>query len=82
MSKNPPLAGESLTRALQWDIAIDPSQGTFADSNGLWADQVRNGQSLSLWKAKTFGGMTWVLDIGHLAPLPAGSRAVFNWLND
>jgi len=66
----------------QWDIAIDPSQGTFSASNGLWADQVQNGQSLSLWKAKQFGLMTWVLDIGNLATIPPGSRVTFKWLRD
>lgn len=66
----------------QWDIAIDPSQGTFSATNGLWADQVGNGQSLSLWKAKELAIMAWVLDIGHLEALPAGSRAVFTWWKD
>ncbi len=66
----------------QWDIAIDPSQGQFSAANGLWADQVRNGQSLSLWKAKQFGIMTWVLDIGNLEQLAPGSRVIFEWLRD
>jgi len=66
----------------QWNIAIDPSQGTYSATNGLWADQVRNGQSLSLWKAKELTIMAWVLDIGHLGALPAGSRAVFTWWKD
>jgi hypothetical protein len=66
----------------QWDITIDPSQGTYSATNGLWADQVRNGQSLSLWKAKEFAINAWVLDIGHLGGLSAGSRAVFKWWKD
>lgn len=66
----------------QWDIAIDPSQGTFSASNGLWADQVQNGQALSLWKAKQFGVMTWVLDIGHLEAITPGSRVMFKWWRD
>jgi hypothetical protein len=66
----------------QWDITIDPSQGTFSGVNGLWADQVHNGQVLSLWKAKQFGINTWVLDIGGLEALQPGSRAVFRWLTD
>ncbi|WP_192809803.1 hypothetical protein [Actinomadura rudentiformis] len=49
-------------------------------SNTLWADQVRNGQVLSLWKAKQFKLMFWVLDIGHLDGLLPGTRAVFTWL--
>jgi hypothetical protein len=66
----------------QWDIAIDPSQGTFAASNGLWAQQVLNGQKLNFWKAKAFGISSWVLDLGHLEGLPAGSRTTFSWLRD
>jgi len=66
----------------QWDITIDPSQGTFAASNGLWAGQVKNGQSLAFWKAKGFGVNAWVLDLGHLETLQPGSRVVFTWLQD
>lgn len=66
----------------QWDIAIDPSQGTSSASNSLWAAQVRNNQALSLWKAKTFGIMTWVLDIQNLSPIAPGSRVTFTWLKD
>jgi hypothetical protein len=66
----------------QWDIAIDPSQGISSAGNGLWSDQVGNGQPLSLWKAKEFGVMTWVLDIRNLQTLPPGSRTVFTWVQD
>ena len=66
----------------QWDIIIDPSNGVFSASNGLWADQAHNGQRLSLWKAKELGLMTWVLDIAPLDELPGGSRAVFTWWRD
>jgi hypothetical protein len=66
----------------QWDIPIDPSQGTASSSNTLWADQVKNGQDLSLWKAKEFGIMTWVLDIGHLENVPPGARVTFEWVED
>jgi hypothetical protein len=66
----------------QWDITIDPSQGTSAASNGLWAGQVKNGQSLSFWKAKGFGVNAWVLDLGHLENLPPGSKVTFTWLQD
>ena len=66
----------------QWDITIDPSQGTSAAANGLWAQQVLNGQRLNFWKAKAFGINAWVLDLGHLEGLPAGSRTTFSWLRD
>jgi hypothetical protein len=66
----------------QWDIHIDPSQGIFSASNGLWAHQAKNGQHLSLWKAKQFGIMHWVLDIGGLENIQPGSRVIFTWLQD
>ncbi|MCW6005372.1 hypothetical protein K1W54_12380 [Micromonospora sp. CPCC 205371] len=64
----------------QWDVAIDPSQGTLSATNGLWAHQVDNGQVCSLWKAKEFGLMFWVLDIAGLQALQPGDRAEFRWL--
>jgi hypothetical protein len=66
----------------QWDIAIDPSQGSFSAVNGLWADQVHNGQVFSLWKVKGFGLTFWVLDIGGLGGLRPGDRVDFRWLSD
>ena len=66
----------------QWDINIGPSRGTFAASNGLWAQQVKNGQSLQLWKAGWWGFKYKVLDIGNLGAIPPGSRVVFTWLRD
>jgi hypothetical protein len=66
----------------QWDITIDPSQGSFSASNGLWAHQVKYGQQFSLWKAKQLGINHWVLDFGGLENLQPGSRVVFTWLQD
>ena len=66
----------------RWDIVIDPSQGTFSARNGLWANQVQNGQRLELWKAKTLGFMSQVLSIGNLGALQPGTRVVFRWLQD
>ncbi|WP_327595307.1 hypothetical protein [Streptomyces chartreusis] len=63
-----------------WDITINPSGGVMEAHNGLWTHQVGNGQALSLYKAKQFGLMTWVLDISHLEHLAAGSRVTFTWL--
>lgn len=64
----------------QWDLAVDPSQGVYSATDGLWADQVHNGQVCSLWKAGEFGLMFWVQDIGYLDTLQPGDRAVFHWL--
>ncbi len=66
----------------QWDIYIDPSQGTFSATNGLWAHQIKNGQIFSLWKRKQIGINTWVLDFGGLENLQPGSRTIFTWLQD
>jgi hypothetical protein len=64
-----------------WDINIDPSQGLSRAENGLYADQVHNGQQLSLWKADGIGGKH-VLDIGNLSYLQGGTRVVFTWHQD
>jgi len=64
----------------QWDITIDPSKGTLSAANGLWAHQVDNGQVCSLWKAKEWGLMFWVLDVGGLQAMRPGDRAEFRWL--
>jgi hypothetical protein len=57
----------------QWDIVIDPSKGRFSARNGLWAHQVRNGQSLELWKAGFVGFMYKALEISDLGALEPGS---------
>jgi hypothetical protein len=66
----------------QWDITIDPSQGTSSASNALWAYQVKHGQTLSFWKAKQFGINVWVMDFAGLEALQPGSRVTFTWLQD
>jgi hypothetical protein len=66
----------------QWDIDIDPSRGVFANQNGLWAQQVQNGQHLSLWKAGFWGFKYKVLEIGDLGALAGGDKVVFTWLRD
>ena len=65
-----------------WPIRINPSRGRFEDGNGLWAQQVGNGQRLELWKAGFLGWEYPVLDIGDLGALPPGSRVVITWLED
>jgi hypothetical protein len=66
----------------QWDIDIDPSRGVFANQNGLWAHQVRNGQHLSFWKAGFLGFKYKVLEVGDLGDLVGGDVVVFRWLRD
>lgn len=51
-------------------------------SNGLWADQVRNGQVLTFRKPKFLGIWFDVIDIGFLGDLDPGDRVVFTWRHD
>ncbi|MFC8193146.1 hypothetical protein ACFUMH_15940 [Cellulomonas sp. NPDC057328] len=66
----------------RWDLHVNPSAGRFHANNGLWAHQVRNGQSLELWKAGVLNTGRKVLEIGDLESLPGGSRVVFTWIRD
>ncbi|MGW4056963.1 hypothetical protein ACWEGE_01720 [Amycolatopsis sp. NPDC004747] len=65
-----------------WDIHIDPSQGIYSDSNGLWAQQVHNHQHLTLLKAGFLGVYYQVLVVGDLDAILPGSRVTFRWLTD
>jgi hypothetical protein len=66
-----------------WDIECQ--DGIRTAGNGLWADQVRNGQSLTFKKAKEFGRHQTnnegykLSNLEHLLP---GSRVVFTWIQD
>jgi hypothetical protein len=63
-----------------WDIVAD-GRGASA-SNGLWADQVHNGQVLTFRKAKFLGIMWDVLTMGDLDGLGAGDQVTFRWMKD
>jgi hypothetical protein len=59
------------------------AQGRGASAtNGLWADQVKNGQVLTFRKPKGFGIWYDVIDIGFLGDLDPGDRVVFTWRHD
>jgi len=65
----------------EWAIT---AQGRGASaSNGLWADQVKNGQVLTFRKP-TWGFGIWFdeIDIGFLGDLDPGDRVVFTWRHD
>jgi hypothetical protein len=63
-----------------WEIR---AQGRGASAtNGLWADQVHNGQILTFRKPKGFGVWHDVIEIGFLGDLDPGDRAVFIWRRD
>jgi len=64
----------------QWEIR---AQGRGASAtNGLWADQVHNGQVLTFRKPKFLGIWTDVIQIGFLGDLDPGDRVVFTWRRD
>ena len=64
----------------QWAIT---AQGRGASaSNGLWADQVKNGQVLTFRKPKFLGIWFDVIQIGFLSDLDPGDRVVFTWRRD
>jgi len=64
----------------QWEIR---AQGRGASaSNGLWANQVNNGQVLTFRKPKAFGIWYDVIQIGFLGDIDPGDRVVFTWRTD
>jgi hypothetical protein len=63
-----------------WDIIAEGRNASA--SNGLWAQQVHNGQVLTFSKAKTFGWMTPVYTLGGLERLRPGTRVTFTWVKD
>src|SRR5688572_26385976 len=63
-----------------WEIKAQGRGGSA--SNGLWADQVKNGQVLTFRKPKGFGVWWNVIEIGFLGDLDPGDRAVFIWRRD
>jgi hypothetical protein len=50
--------------------------------NGLWADQVRNGQPLTFWKPKFLGAWAEIFSISHLERLAPGAVVTFTWKQD
>ncbi|WP_290055934.1 hypothetical protein [Amycolatopsis solani] len=63
----------------EWTIAAHDD--VRSDANGLYRYQLANG-GLRLRKAKAFGVMTDVLELGDLARLPVGARVTFTWVRD
>jgi hypothetical protein len=63
-----------------WDIAAEGAGAS--GSSGLWASQVRNGQSLTFKKAKPHGAIWEVYKLGHLGGLTPGTRVTFCWAKD
>jgi len=64
----------------KWAITAQGRGGSA--SNGLWADQVKNGQVLTFRKPKIFGIWFDVVEIGFLGDLEPGDRVVFTWRRD
>jgi hypothetical protein len=64
----------------RWEINAQ-GRGSTAQ-NGLWANQVNNGQSLTFRKPKAFGIWYSVADISYLNDLKGGDRVRFVWEQD
>jgi hypothetical protein len=63
----------------QWWIQ---AKGFGQAENGLWADQVRNGQPIDFWKPKFLGQWTDIFSVRGLERLAPGSVVTFTWKND
>jgi hypothetical protein len=63
----------------EWTEIATPGKDA---GNGLWAQQVRNGQVLTLIKAKTWGWMTPIISLGDMEKLQSGDRVTFTWTQD
>jgi len=50
--------------------------------NGLWYHQTKNGQNLTLIKAKIWGTLTPIIHLDELDRLQRGDRVTFTWLRD
>ena len=58
------------------------ARGNSRAENGLYADQLGNGQHITFWKPKTFGHWTEIFSIRGLEQLKPGSRVIFTWVDD
>jgi len=63
----------------QWWVE---AKGFSQAENGLWADQVHNGQPITFWKPKFLGQWTEIFSISHLDQLTPGSIVTFTWSKD
>ena len=63
-----------------WDIVVEGAGDT--DGNGLWANQIYNGQELTFSKATFLGAVAPVLRIGDLGGLRGGDKVTFRWVSD
>jgi hypothetical protein len=63
-----------------WDIEAEGAGAS--SSNGLWAGQIHNGQSLTFKKAKLLGAIWEVYKLGDLGGLRPGTRVTFCWVKD
>jgi len=58
------------------------AKGFSQAENGLWADQVGNGQPIDFWKPKFGGIWTDIFAVRGLERLQPGSIVTFTWKND
>lgn len=58
------------------------AKGFSQAENGLWADQVRNGQPVNFWKPKFLGQWADIFAVYGLERLQPGSVVTFTWKKD
>jgi hypothetical protein len=63
----------------QWEV---PSTVARFGQEGLYANQVLNGQQITFRKPSFFGIWINVISVGGLAALQGGDRATFTWVQD
>jgi hypothetical protein len=63
----------------QWFVR---APGFSQAQEGLWADQVHNGQPLTFWKPKFWGQWTEIFSVTDLDKLGPGSVVTFTWVKD
>jgi hypothetical protein len=63
----------------QWTVSVQDDKRT--DANGFYRYQLPDGR-LRLAKAKLFGVVVEVLELGDLDRLPVGARVTFTWARD
>jgi hypothetical protein len=79
--------------SLCWNKAIVLRDGTGGEfwieahgcgtaENGLWSEQVKNGQVITFWKPKFAGQWQPIFNLGGLERLQPGSVVTFTWKSD
>ena len=63
----------------QWWIE---AKGFSQAENGLYSQQLQNGQQLTFWKPKFLGQWSEIFSVGGLEKIAPGATVTFTWRND